>query len=71
MFGEGAEVNKIDPQLLESLDKLYKIIRKYPPSCIYNKYETSLFHRLLPCYTLLMPNEDASTVRGKRNQKIG
>ena len=36
MFGQGAEVNKIDPQLLEGLDKLYEIIRKYPPSCIYN-----------------------------------
>ena len=70
MFGEGAEVNKTDPQLLESLDKLYEIIRKYPPSCVYNMDETGLFHRLLPCYTLLMPNKDVSTVRGKRNKKI-
>ena len=69
MFGEGAEVNKTDPQLLESLDKLYEIIRKYPPSCIYNMDETGLFHRLLPHYTLLMSNEDVSTVRGKKKSK--
>ena len=71
MFGEGAEVNKTDPQLLESLDKLYEIIRKYPPSCVYNMDETGLFHRLLPCYTLLMPHKDVSTIRGIKNQKIG
>ena len=69
MFGEGAEVNNTDPQLLESLNKLYEIIREYPPSCIYNMDETGLFHRLLPCYTLLMPNEDVSTVRGKKKSK--
>ena len=69
MFGEGAEVNKTDPQLLESLDKLYEIVRKYPPSCVYNMDETGLFHRLLPHYTLLMPNEDVSTVRGKKKSK--
>ena len=69
MFGQGAEVNKIDPQLLEGLDKLYEIIRKYPPSCIYNMDETGLFHRLLPHYTLLMSNEDVSTVRGKKKSK--
>ena len=71
MFGEGAEVNKTDPQLLESLDKLYEIIRKYLPSCVYNIDETGLSHRLLPHYTLLMPNNDVSTVRGKKNHKIG
>ena len=71
MFGEGAKVNQTDPQFLESLDKLYEIIRKYPPSCVYNMDETGLFHRLLPHYTLLMPNKDVSTVRGNRNQKIG
>ena len=69
MFGEGAEMNTTDPQLLESLDKLYAILRKYPPSCVYNMDETGLFHRLLPCYTLLMPNKDVSTVRGKRKSK--
>ena len=69
MFGEGAEVNKTDPQLLESLNKLYEIARKYPPSCIYNMDETGLFHRLLPHYSLLMPNKDISTVRGKKKAK--
>ena len=69
MFGEGAKVDKIDPQLLESLNKLYEIIRKYPPSSIYNIDETGLFHRLLPHYSLLMPNEDVSTVRGKKESK--
>jgi hypothetical protein len=56
MSGEGAEVNKTDPHLLESLDKLYEIIRKYPPSCVYNMDETGLFHKLLPCYSLFKPN---------------
>ena len=69
MFGEGAEVNTTDPQLLESLDKLYEILRKYPPSCVYNMDETGLFHRLLPCYSLLMPNKDVSTVRGEKKSK--
>ena len=69
MFGEGAEVNKTDPQLLESLNKLYEIARKYPPSCIYNMDETGLFHRLLPHDSLLMPNKDISTVRGKKKAK--
>jgi hypothetical protein len=69
MFGEGAEVNKTDSQILESLEKLYEIIRKCPPSCVYNMYEIGLFHRLLPQYTLLMPNEDVSTVRGKKKSK--
>ena len=31
--------------------------------------ETGLFHRLLPRYTLLMPNKDVSAVRGKKKLK--
>ena len=48
MFGEGAEVNMTNPQLLESLDKLYEIIGKYPPSYVYKMDDTGLFQRLLP-----------------------
>ena len=31
--------------------------------------ETGLFFRLLPRYTLLMPFEDLSTIRGKKKAK--
>ena len=71
MFGEGAEVNKSSPQLLESLYTLCEIMRKYPPSRVYNMNETGLFHRLLYNYSLLMPNEDYQLSEEKRNQKIG
>jgi hypothetical protein len=58
LSGEGAEVNTKDPELLLWLNGLYDIIIKYPAGNVDNMDETGLFFRLLPRYTLLMPNED-------------
>lgn len=69
LYGEGAEVNKEDPDLLNALDALYNVIKQYPPACIYNMDETGLFFRLLPRYTLLMRNKDMKSVRGKKRAK--
>jgi hypothetical protein len=70
LHGEGAEVNKNDPELLAALEELYEIIAQYDPENIYNMDETGLFFRLLPRYSLLMPGEDIFTTRGKKNRKI-
>jgi hypothetical protein len=58
LHGEGVEVNKSDPGLLAALDDLYAIIAQYDPENVYNMDETGLFFRLLPRYSLLMPDED-------------
>jgi hypothetical protein len=36
---------------------------------VYNMDETGLFFRLFPRYSLLMPNEDISTTKGKKKAK--
>jgi hypothetical protein len=69
LHGEGAEVNKNDPELLAALEELYEIISNYKPENVYNMDETGLFFRLLPRYSLLMPEEDLSTTRGKKKSK--
>ena len=69
LCGEGAEVDKESPELLSRLNELYDVIRQYPARNVYNMDETGLFFRLLPRYTLLMPNEDMKTVRGKKKSK--
>jgi hypothetical protein len=69
LHGEGAEVNKSDLGLLAALNDLYAIIAQYDPENIYNMDETSLFFCLLPRYSLLMPNEDISTIRRKKKSK--
>jgi len=69
LHGEGAEVNKFDHGLLAVLDDLYAIIAQYGLENVYNMDETGLFFRLLPKYSLLMPNEDISTTRGKKKSK--
>jgi hypothetical protein len=63
---EGAEVNKNDPELLAALEELYGIIAQYDPENVYNMDETGLFFWLLLRYSLLMPNEDISTTKGKK-----
>jgi hypothetical protein len=70
LHGEGTEVNKSDPGLLATLNDLYAIIAQYDLENVYNMDETGLFFRLLPRYNLLMPDEDISTIRGKKNPKI-
>ncbi len=69
IHGEGAEVDKNDPKLLLALEELYSIIAQYDPENIYNMDETGLFFRLLPIYSILMPNEDISSTRGKKKVK--
>jgi hypothetical protein len=69
LHGEGAEVNKSDLGLLAALDDLYAIIAQYDLENVYNMDETGLFFRLLPRYNLLMPDEDISTIRGKKKSK--
>jgi hypothetical protein len=66
---EGAKVNKSDPGLLAALNDLYAIIAQCDLENVYNMDETGLFFRLLPKYSLLMPDEDISTTRGKKKSK--
>ena len=66
---DGAEVNKSGPVLLEKLNELYNVIVKYDSENIYNIDESELFYRILPKYTLLLPEEDVSTARGKKKAK--
>jgi hypothetical protein len=69
LHGEGAQVNKNDLELLAALEELHGIIAQYDPENVYNMDETGLFFRLLPRYSLLMPNEDISTTGGKKEVK--
>jgi hypothetical protein len=66
---KGVEVNKNDPELLATLEELYMIITQYDLESVYNMDETGLFFRLFPRYSLLMPNEDISTTKGKKKAK--
>jgi hypothetical protein len=43
LHGEGAEVDKNDPELLSALEELYSIIAQYNPENLYNMDETGLF----------------------------
>ena len=48
LHGEGAEVDKDDPVLLEQLDGLYRTISQYDAENVYNMNKTGLFFRILP-----------------------
>ncbi len=69
LHGEGAEVDKNDPELLSALEELYSIIAQYDPENVYNMDETRLFFCLLPKYSILMLNEDISSTKGKQKAK--
>jgi hypothetical protein len=69
LHGERAKVNKNDPELLAALEEFHGIIAQYDLENVYNMDETGLFFWLLPRYSLLMPNEDISTTRGKKKAK--
>jgi len=69
LHGEGVEVNKSNPGLLIALDDLYAIIAQYDLENVYNMDETGLFFHLLPRYSLLMPDGDISTTKGKNKSK--
>ena len=66
LHGEGAEVDRKNPDLFAALDKLYAIISKYDLENVYNMDETGLFLWLLLKYTLLIPFEDVSSTREKK-----
>ena len=66
LYGEGGAVNRNDPELLASLERLYAIVNEYDASCVYNMDETGLFFRLVPRYTVILPSEDPTTIRGKK-----
>ena len=69
LHGEGAEVNRNDPDLLQALENLYTLINQYDAENVYNMDKTGLFFRLLPRYSLLMPDEDITSTRGKKKSK--
>ncbi len=69
LHGEGVEVDKNDLELLLALEELYSIIAQYDPENVYNMDETGLFFRLLPRYSILMPNDDISSTRAKKKAK--
>ena len=69
LHGEGGEVDKNDPVLLQQLDELMDLIDTYEYQNMYNMDETGLFYRLLPRYTLLLSDEDDKTVSGKKIKK--
>ena len=69
LHGEGGEVNKEDPALLEQLNKLYDEIKAYDADRIYNMDETGIFFRMISNYTYILPNEDVKTARGRKKAK--
>ena len=69
LHGEGAEVNRSDPVLLDALDNLYQCIRNYRPDHVYNMDECALFYRMVPRYSVLLPNESSSEIRGLKIPK--
>ena len=69
LCGEGAEVDKNDPELLKALDEFYDVISNYHPDNIYNADETGLFYKLIPRITVLLPSESRMDTRGKKEPK--
>jgi hypothetical protein len=58
LHGEGAKVNKNDPELLTTLEELYGIIAQYNLENVYNMDKIGLFIRLLPRYLCQITNHD-------------
>ena len=69
LHGEGGEVDKNDPILLQKLKELEEFICDYDYEHIYNMDETGLFYRVVPRYTTLLPSENVNTIRGKKERK--
>lgn len=69
LHGEGAEVDKKNPELLQALSGLYKKISKYEPENVYNMDETGLVFRTLSTVSSALPNENVNTIRGKKKTK--
>jgi len=73
LYGEGAEVNKEDPILLQSLNELNEIIKKYPPACVCNMDETGLFLRLLLailCWCLMKIQQQWEARKSQRTELL-
>ena len=66
LYGEGGAVDRNDLELLASLERLYSIFNKYDLSCDYNMGEISLFFQLVLRYIVILPNEDPTTIWGKK-----
>ena len=71
LYGEGEEVDKNDPVLIQKLNELEQVIESYREENVYNMDETGLFYRLVPIYSVLLPTEHKKVVRGKKSRKIG
>jgi len=69
LHGEGGEVDKNDPVLIQKLEELKQLIDKYAYKNVYIMDETGLFYPLISLYTLLLPTEDPSTAQGKKVAK--
>ena len=69
LFGEGGEVDKSNPVLLENIERLKAEIDKFDTENIYNMDETGLFYRVLPRTTWITDDIDRSSVRGKKVPK--
>ena len=69
LHGERAEVDKNDPILLQQQNKRYEIIATYDPENVFNINKTGLFFRILPRYTLLLPDKDLTTTRDCKKSK--
>ena len=66
---EGGEVNRNNPVLLQQLQELMSIIDEYEYKNVYNMDEMGLFCQLISWYSLLLPTEDATTVRENKIKK--
>ena len=53
LYGEGGAVDRNDPQLLASLERLYAIVSEYDPSSIYYMDQRGFSSRFVPIPTLL------------------
>ncbi|RHZ18691.1 hypothetical protein DYB37_009540 [Aphanomyces astaci] len=61
LYGEPADVDQTDPELLVKLDALADVVVGYNNSYVFNMDETELFFRVLPRYSLLALGEDMAS----------
>ncbi|RLO05946.1 hypothetical protein DYB28_002780 [Aphanomyces astaci] len=64
LYGEPADVDQTDPELLVKLDALADVVVGYNNSYVFNMDETELFFRVLPRYSLLALGEDMASKVG-------
>ncbi|RHY83808.1 hypothetical protein DYB35_011818 [Aphanomyces astaci] len=66
LYGEPADVDQTDPELLVKLDALADVVVGYNNSYVFNMDETELFFRVLPRYSLLALGEDMASKVGTK-----